>query len=356
MNASGKTAMKEKLGMFFSRDTGIRRLVVIFVISFAALSIMKPDIFLTKSYQVNILYLFPEFGILALGMMLCMISAGIDLSVVATANLTGILCCMFLVKAIPPGSSTLYSALMLVVALLLGLVIGAVCGALSATLIAKVGIPPILATLGTSDLVLGSALALTKGSAISDIPPILSTVGTKIIGGVLPVTLLVFVACAIVVSFILRRKTFGFKLYMMGSNPKASTFSGVNNDKIIYQAYITSGMLSAVAGLMMCARFNSARADFGTSYTMQAILICVLGGVNPNGGFGTVRGVTLAILILQVLSSGFNMFPSISNFYRDLIWGAVLILVMAYNYISNSRHQKKLQASLSVENGQKKSA
>ena len=78
---------------------------------------------------------------------------------------------------------------------------------------------------------------------------------------------------------------------------------------------------------------------------MQAILICVLGGVNPNGGFGSVKGVTLAILILQILSSGFNMFPSISNFYRELIWGAMLIVVMAYNYISNNRKlRRKIKA------------
>ena len=75
---------------------------------------------------------------------------------------------------------------------------------------------------------------------------------------------------------------------------------------------------------------------------MQAIIICVLGGTNPNGGFGKVSGVTVAILILQVLSSGFNMFPQISNFYRNIIWGAVLILVMIYNHVSEDLRVKKM--------------
>ena len=76
---------------------------------------------------------------------------------------------------------------------------------------------------------------------------------------------------------------------------------------------------------------------------MQAILICVLGGVNPNGGFGKVKGIVLAVLILQVLSSGFNMFPAISNFYRDLIWGAVLIIIISVNHIGDSTKDKKLK-------------
>lgn len=349
MNPINPAKGNSRFSLLFSQGSNTKRLVVILVLSFVALSLLNPEVFLTKSYLVNIFYLFPEYGILALGIMLCMISGGIDLSVVAIANLAGILSSMFLVASVPPEAGQAYGVLMLLAATLLAALIGMACGALSATLIAKVGIPAILSTLGVSDLVLGVALVMTRGSAVSNLPPILSAVGTHIIGGLVPVTLVVFALCALVVSFLLRKKTFGFKLYMMGSNPKASLFSGVHNDAVIYKAYITSGALSAMSGLIMCARFNSARADFGTSYTMQAILICVLGGVNPNGGFGTVRGVTLAMIILQMLSSGFNMFPTISNFYRDLIWGLVLILVMVFNYVSNSRRQKKLQAKLSGE-------
>lgn len=333
---------------FLPQEDNIRHLVILLIISFIFVAMLQPKIFLTKDYLVSMLYLFPEFGILALGMMLCMISGGIDLSVVGTANFSGILTCMFLIRIIPEGSSTAYAAAILVMAVALSLFIGLACGALNATLIAKMGIPPILATLGGGDLILGAALALTKGSSISKIPWILSTVGTHIILGILPVTLVAFVICAYMVARQLNKKTYGYKLYMMGANPIASTFSGTDNDKVIYQTYMTSGLLAAVSGLLMCARFNSARADFGSSYTMQAILICVLGGVNPNGGFGTVKGVTLAILILQILSSGFNMFPGISNFYRDFIWGLVLILVMAYNYVSNKRREERERKGISA--------
>jgi simple sugar transport system permease protein len=339
---SEKTAMSDapmsRWNTFFRREPNIRSLLLLFILSFVSLSLLQPSIFLTRSYLVNILYLFPEYGILALGMMLSMVSGGIDLSVVATANLSGILCSIFLVRVIPPETSTMtWGAFMLAAAFVSALVIGAACGALNGVLITKVGISPILATLGASDLILGSALALTRGSAISNLPPVLSAVGSYIIADLVPVTFIVFAAFALIVNFCLKRRAFGMRLFMLGTNPMASAFSGVNNDAIICQTYIMSGMMAGVSGLMMCARFNSARADFGASYTMQAILICVLGGVNPNGGYGSVQGVTLAILILQILSSGFNMFPGISNFYRDFIWGVVLIVIMICNSVSKSK-------------------
>lgn len=340
---------KRGAGSISSQDTGVRRLLIILAAVIVLFSILQPEVFLTRDYIVSMLYLFPEFGILALGMMLCMISGGIDLSVVSTANLSGIVCCSILVRMVPENAAPGFAVAMLLVSILAAVLVGVCGGLLNGVLISKLGIPPILATLGGSDLIMGIALAFTKGSSISGLPPILSNVGTHHIFGVLPVTLVVFVICALIVAWRLEKTTYGYKLFMVGSNAKASRYAGVDNDKIIIQTYVTSGILSAVAGVLMCARFNSARAGVGVSYTMQAILISVLGGTDPNGGFGTVRGVTVAILILQVLSSGFNMFPFLSNFYRDLIWGVVLILVMAYNHVSNLRKLKKEREALQIK-------
>ena len=103
-----------------------------------------------------------------------------------------------------------------------------------------------------------------------------------------------------------------------------------------------SGIVSAVAGLLSLARINSAKADFGSSYTMQTIRISVLGGINPDGGFGSIPGVAIAVLILQMLSSYLNMFPSISNYYRDLIWGVALIAVLIMNFTIEKRRMAKL--------------
>ncbi len=339
----------------FSKNANLVRLVVILIVSFVTMALIQPDIFPTKRYLVSMAFLFPEYGILALAMMLAMMSGGIDLSVVATANFSGIIAVQFLLSFCPPDASGALAAVFLIAAVVIAISVGALCGLLMGFFIGKLGIPPMVATLGGADLIMGASLIITKGSCVKGLPSFVSEVGTKIIFGFLPVTVLVFAACALVISFLLQRTPYGLKLRMMGSNPTASKFSGINNDKIIYKTYMLSGMLSAVAGLLLVSRANSCRADYGASYVMQVIIICVLGGVNPNGGFGKVSGLTVAILILQVLSSGFNMFPGISNFYRSIIWGAVLILVVIYNHVSGNMHIKKLErAALKAAVGVKK--
>ena len=101
-----------------------------------------------------------------------------------------------------------------------------------------------------------------------------------------------------------------------------------------------TGFLASCAGLILIARTNSAKAVYGLTYTLQAILVAILGGTNPSGGFGTVIGVVLAVFSLQFLSSGFNHLQ-ISNFAKDFVWGGLLLLVMAFNYIMNTRSERK---------------
>lgn len=323
-------------------DATILRLAVIFAASFIAMAVLNPKIFLSGNYIQSMAFLFPEYGVLALAMMLAMMSGGIDLSIIATANFSGILGVLFLIRFCPENASGSVAALFLIVTVLICVFVGACCGAFIGMLIGRVGIPPILATLGGADLIMGASLVLTKGSAVKGIPSILSRTGNHMLFGVVPVTVLVYITLAVAVWFLIKKKPYGVKLSMMGSNPVAARYSGINNKTVLLQTYMLSGMLSALSGLLLISRTNSARADYGSSYLMQAIIIAVLGGTNPNGGFGTVGGVTIAVLILQVLSSGFNMFPQISNFYRSIIWGAVLLATMCYNHISENAKYKKL--------------
>ena len=177
-----RVVMKDKIVHFLKADSNISRLSILLFVSVVALAIMEPDIFLTQDYMVSMLYLFPEFGILALGMAFCMISGGIDLCVVATANFSGILACIFMKTVLGDSETPGAGIAVLCIAVLLALLIGMICGALNGVLIAKLGIPPILATLGGSDLVMGLAIALTKGSSVTDIPPALNATGTHIFG------------------------------------------------------------------------------------------------------------------------------------------------------------------------------
>lgn len=329
------------LAPFVNRNQNLLQLAAVTAAIFALMSFLNPGIFLTQRNLESMSFQFPEFGLLALAIMLTMLTGGIDLAAVGTANLAGVLAALVLAPMADADPGRAAAAMVLVIAL--AAVVGAVCGAINGLLVAKVGIPAMLATLGTMQLFSGLAIVITKGKAVVGFPePFLLLGNGKLFG--LSIPLLVFVACAGLFALILNRTAFGFDLYLMGSNPVSARFSGIDNTAILLKTYMLSGLLSALAGIVIIARTNSAKADYGASYTLQAVVVAVMGGVNPNGGFGTVAGLILAILSLQFLSSGFNMLRiggSFSNYAKEIVWGAVLLLVMVINYLSNRKGAKR---------------
>ena len=222
-------------------------------------------------------------------------------------------------------------AMATLIALGVALAVGVVCGLINGTLVAVLKIPPILATLGTLELFGGVALILTQGKPVSGVPAAFGAVFTGKVAGLVPIPLVVFLVCAAVAGAIVAFTGFGTTILMLGTNDTAARFSGLKVKSLLIRTYVLSGVMAAMAGIVMLANYNSAKADYGASYTLLTVLIVVLGGVNPNGGSGRLSGVLLSILMLQVLSSGLNMFPDISNFYRPLIWGGVLLLVICMN-------------------------
>ncbi|MGD2049331.1 MAG: ABC transporter permease, partial [Chloroflexota bacterium] len=161
----------------------------------------------------------------------------------------------------------------------------------------------------------------------------------------IPFPLIVLFVIAIVVTIILRRTRYGLRLYMLGTNPTASRFSGINNRQILMRTYIISGVLASIAGIIILGRTNGANVDFGASYILLSILIAVLGGVDPYGGSGTVIGVMFALVALQFLSTGLNMLlfrSSGANFFKEFAWGALLIIVLLVNFFSHRRKERSL--------------
>jgi simple sugar transport system permease protein len=342
MTNLAKSTNNMKVNDFINRDKNLFRLILMMTFVFLLMSLLKPDLFLHSGNFISMAKQFPEYGILAIAISLTMITGGIDLAVVAIANLSAIVAAKFLIAQVPPGSLDSYSLRMIVVAVIIALLIGVLAGAINGFLISKIGISAILATLGTYQLFSGIAIVITEGKSISGLPILFSQIGNKDLFDVIPVPLIIYIVVAIIIGILLAKTRIGMQMYLFGTNEKASLFSGLNNTRITMRTYMMSGLLSAVAGLIMMSRANSVNADYGADYTLQCVLIAVLGGVNPNGGFGNVQGVTVAIIILQFLSSGLNMFENISNFYRDIIWGGVLILVMIFNYAINKREKNKL--------------
>lgn len=329
----------EALQNMINRDKNLARLLLVFVVIFAICVALKGSLFLSVSNFQSMGKQFPEFGLLAIAMAFTLFTAGIDLSVVAVANLCAVLMAKFLIVN-AAGADAGSVTTLIILGCIMVLLIGMLCGALNGLLIGVVGITPILATLGTQALFMGCAIVLTNGSTLGGLPPQLSASMNSNVAGI-PVTILIFAVFAAISAFIMSRTTLGYKLRMLGTSIKASTFSGFSNIKLYVYNYMLSGVLSAVAGIIMLGRFNSAKADYGASYLMEAILIAVLGGVDPYGGKGNMSGVIVAIVIVQMVSSWLNMYEDISNFYRQIIWGALLIFVLIYNYVINEREKKK---------------
>jgi simple sugar transport system permease protein len=301
------------------------RLAVIAVAIFLAMSLLAPGRFLSVQNATSMAFQFPEFAILALAMTITMLTGGIDLSVVGVANLSAIVAALILTRLAPGTESVGW----LVLAMLAALCVGLAAGLFNGVAVAVFGLPPILATLGSGLIFTGLAIALTGGSAVMGFPAAAAWLGNATLAGV-PVPLLLFAILAAGLAFVLARTAFGLKVQMYGANALAAHFAGVDVTRTLIRVYAVSGVLAAIAGLVVMSRANSAKADYGSSYLLLAVLIAVLGGVNPYGGYGRVIGVVLAVLSMQFLSSGLNML-GVSNFARELIWGVLLLLVMVVN-------------------------
>ena len=305
------------------------RLLLIAVCVFGLMSVMSPDKFLSSQNLTSMAFQFPEFAILALAMTIAMMTGGIDLSVVGVANLSAVLAAIILTNFSGPEMASAQSVWWLVLAIVAALLIGAIAGLVNGSLIAFFGLPPILATLGSGLVFTGFAIAMTGGSAVMGFPDAVALIGNAQVFGI-PIPLILFSLLATILHLILTRTAFGLSVTMYGANPLAALYAAINLNRMLLKVYVISGMFSSVAGLIVMSRANSAKADYGSSYLLLAVLIAVLGGVNPYGGYGRVIGVVLAVLSMQFLSSGLNMLQ-VSNFARELIWGVLLIVVMVLN-------------------------
>ncbi|MGE4465148.1 ABC transporter permease [Sphaerochaeta sp.] len=282
-------------------------------------------------------YQFPEFGIFALAMMVIVVTGGINLSITYSATLSSILGAVVLVSLNNMGVPSL---LTIALGVLVIIITSIACGAVNGFIVAHIGVTPMLATLGTMTLFEGIALNITKGGAISGFPDMFQWFGNSAILGI-PVPLFIYVLVIVATYFLLQRSSFGAKVYMIGCNPTATRFSGVNVKKVLFLLYIYSGILTGLAGIIMASRYNSAKESYGYTYLLQSVAAAVLGGTDISGGFGKVFGTVVSVLILQVISSGLNIF-GVNRFITDVIMGMILIIVLTINFVNNRMEEKAL--------------
>lgn len=323
-------------------------LAILLVALLALFSMLLPARFPTIATVQSIMFQLPELGLLALAMAIPLMSGGLNLAIIATANQAALLMAWFMTHSIAPGMGSGEVAFLIFVALAGGLVYSALVGLVTGLLVANMGVHPILVTLGTMSVIDGASIYLTRGNIISGFPDAVQWIGNGTVMHI-PVPFLVLLAAAGVVGLTLTRTKFGISVYMIGSNLEATRYSGIDTRRIIVGVYTLSSVLCFVAATLMMARFNSASAEYAQSYLLITILSAVLGGIDPFGGFGRIGGLIISLIILQVIASGLNLL-GVNQHLTLAIWGFTLIAVMTVQFylaplVMNSiRYARRSQA------------
>ncbi len=301
--------------------------IIALVALVAVMCVARPATFPTVTNFFNIIRQFSLTAILAVGMGLIIISGGIDLSIGATiavsASLAAYLC------RLTDGSMPA------VVMLLLILGVGTAVGCANGLLVAKVGIPPFIATLGMLSIGNGFALLITNGSPIRYAPTWISFLGGGYIGR-MPVSVLV-TAAVVAAGFIFANNTVtGRNVYAVGNSPRAAKLSGIMQDRIIILVYAITGFLAGLCGLLLIGQMNSADPSFGSGYELNVIAAAVIGGISMTGGEGNILGTVAGAALIGVLR---NMFVqlAVSGYWQTIILGFVIVGAVAVDSIRKKR-------------------
>jgi rhamnose transport system permease protein len=306
-------------------------LALLLLIAVVGGTLLNKD-FLTTDNWANLLANFVEIALMALPLSLIVISGEIDLSVASMLGLSSSLLGLLWDAKVPV-------ALGIVVCLL----VGALCGALNGFLIVRFHLPSLAVTIGTLALFRGFAYILLGDKAVADFPPEYIAFGI----GVVPYTFIpapfaLFIILAVVFWVVLHHTTLGRSLYAIGGNQTAALFSGFNLSRLKMLLFVTSGMISALAGIVFTFRFSSSRADNGTGFELSAIAAVFLGGVTVQGGKGTVTGVVLSLLLIGIINNVLTL-ADVSNEILRIVTGSLLIVsVLLPNIIASTRERLRL--------------
>ncbi len=285
----------------------------------AILAIASPN-FLSLTNLMNVLKQTAFNALLAIGMLLCLITAGIDLSVGANATFCACMAGMMIQHNVKS------SFLMIVVILVSGLVFGTING----LLLTRLHLPhPFVSTLGMKNVLWGAALIVTNSQMVSNFPSGVTWLGSKTvftaIGGGIPVSFLLVVILYIVMHVFLTRTSLGRSIYCAGGNMEATRLSGINSANVLTFCYALSGLMAALGGLVSIGRSGICNGSNATQpFDTDAIAACIIGGASFNGGKGTMLGTMLGALIIAVLRNGFALL-SISSAVQNLVLGLVII-------------------------------
>jgi len=263
-------------------------------------------------------------SILAVGMMLVIVTRGIDLSIGATLALSGMIASMT-VKAYPSIHPLL--------AILEGTLVGTVCGALLGVLVARGGVLPIIATLGMMNVYRGLTFMVSDGKWVSahEMPDSFKGIATGSAFGINTLVLIAILIYVVMFYFVNYTRT-GRQIYAVGSNPESAQISGISNARILWLVYTIMGGLAGLSGVLWVSKFASAQGDTAMGYEMSVIAACVLGGVSIAGGSGKISGVILGSILLGILNNALPLID-VSPFWQTAIQGSIILVAVIVNVL-----------------------
>lgn len=317
---------KKSIGALIGEYGAFLALILLVVV----ISIVSPE-FRTGSNFLSLLRQASFNGLIAIGMTCVILSDGIDLSVGSTFALSAIICAEMLINGMP-------AALAIITALVAGVILGSVSG----ILVTKGRLQPFIATLITMTAYRGIAMIITNGKPVSKLAASVESKSGSFLFKMLgkgniqfgpadnpwfsiPIPVIILVLAMVIFWFVLHKTTFGRRVYATGSNAKCAKLVGVNTSKTKIAVYAISGFLSALAGLIMISRLDSAQPTLGSGYELDAIAAVALGGTSMSGGRGKLIGTFAGVLIIAVLNNGMNIL-GVNSYYQDVI-KAIVILV-----------------------------
>lgn len=274
------------------------------------------DNFLTAKNIMNIALQTSICAIVSIGMTYVIAGGGIDLSVGSVAAFCGMSAAL-LMKA---GYSIWLSSI-------LALVIGGLLGMVNGFVIAVMGIAPFIATLGMNSVIRGAVYVITDGVPVTGLPKGFGLIGGGRVGGWLPYAVIVMAVIAVIMAVILKKSHFGRNVFAIGSNEQTAYLSGVNVMRNKIGMYVTCGVLSAVAGIILTSRLVTAAPTAGDAYETDAIAATVIGGASLAGGTGSISGTMIGAFIMGVLRNGLNL-VGLNYFWQQIAIGLVIIIAV----------------------------
>lgn len=282
----------------------------------AGLSIASPN-FLTASNLFSVLRQVSYSGLIAFGMTFVILIGGIDLSVGAVLALVGIVTAGLIQSGMDP-----------ILASCIGLLLGAACGAVNGLLVSVGRIAPFIATLATMILYRGIAQEYSQSKPVSiNTEGFFNSIGSGYVYGTVPVPVVMMLMVYAVLWFVLKKTRFGRHVYALGGNEDVARISGLKTGRLKVWVYTLSGVMAALAALVVTSRLSSASPNAGAMYELDAIAAVVLGGTSLAGGRGWIFGTLVGVVLLGVLSNGLNLLNVSAN-YQLIIKGAVILFAV----------------------------